>query len=89
MWKRLLINGLIILSAVCVGVWVTMGPWRKFQSENVVTQKRVQEMKITEAQRLQLLQEADRAESSIGREEAVRKAHYVGPGEVAANPEKK
>jgi len=82
MGKRILINGLIIVAAVGTGVYVTLGPWRMVGKQDAQTQVHVTDMKRAEAHRMQKLDEVDRAESSIGREEAARKAGYFGNGEA-------
>ena len=89
MKKKLLINSFIILWAVGSGVAVTMGPWRVYEKQKAQSEKRVHEMNAAEANGIKLLEAEDRAQSSIGREEASRKAGFIGPGEVPSNPDKK
>jgi hypothetical protein len=89
MRKKVLINGIIILWAVASGIAVTMGPWRVYGKQKAQSEERVRAMNIAEEKGIKLLEAEDRAQSSIGREEAVRNAGYVGPGESPSNPEKK
>jgi len=89
MRNRILVNGLIILCAVGSGIAVTMKPWTVFNQQSLRAKERVRQMKEAESRRIKLLEDEDRAQSSIGKEERTRKAGFVGPGEVALNPDKK
>jgi hypothetical protein len=84
MGKRLLINGVIIVSAVIAGVTVSLRPWRLYRQENELAQTRVKVMRGAEADRDRMLKSEARHRSSIGREEDARGANYLGPGEVAS-----
>ncbi len=89
MGKKLLINGMIICCAVGAGVFVSLKPWQVYQKQSEDAKRRVEEMHNTESRRDQLLRTEARVQSSIGREEQARKAGYLGPGEVASDPDKK
>jgi len=89
MRRKQWINGLIILWAVASGVAITMGPWRVYGKQKVQSEQRIREMNAAEAHGIKLLEAEDRAQSSIGREEAVRKAGYVGSSEIPSNLDKK
>jgi len=89
MGKKLLINGLIIFGAVSAGVCVSMKPWQVYQQQNSEAKQRVDEMRAAEGRRDLLLRKEARVQSSIGREEQARQAGYLGPGEVASDPDKK
>jgi hypothetical protein len=88
MWKKIWINGVIIVLACLAGGAVTAKPWQVFFKQRAQSDAHMREMRIAEANGIRLLQAEDRAESSVGREEASRAAGYIGPGEVPASPPK-
>ena len=87
--NKILINGFIVIWAVGAGVAVTMGPWHVYGKQKAQSELRVKEMNQAEANGIKLIEAEDRAQSSIGREEASRKAGFIGPGEIPSNPDKK
>ncbi len=87
--SRIWINVGIIAWAIGAGVWVTMGPWHVYGKQKAQAEQRIKDMNRAEANGIKLLEAEDRAQSSIGREEASRKAGYIGPGELPSNPDKK
>jgi hypothetical protein len=89
MWKKLAINGVIILWAIAAGVFLSVKPWQVYQKQNQEAKQRIHEMQDAESRRDQLLSKEGRAASSIGREEQARKAGYLGPNEVASDADKK
>jgi hypothetical protein len=89
MGKRILINGVIMFWAIAAGVFVSLKPWHVYQKQNEEAKQRVKDMEKAESVRDQLLSKEAREQSSIGREERVRKAGYLGPGEVASDQDKK
>jgi len=87
--QRLWINIFIVAWAIIAGVVVTLGPWHVVTKQRAQADKDTKEMTQAESNAIKLLQQEDRESSSIGREEASRKAGYIGPGEVASNTDKK
>ncbi len=85
MRNKLVINGLIICSAIVIGGALTVGPWRVFMVQRAQESARVQQMHLAESNTIRLQQAQDRADTSIGHEEASRKAGFLGPGEVSEN----
>ena len=88
MRKRLLINTVIIVWAIAAGIFASIRPWQVYQKQNEESKVRVKEMSAAEANRDELLKKEGHAQSSIGREEAARKAGYLGPGEVPLEAKK-
>ena len=75
--------------AFLVGVFVTLGPWRVVGKQRAQADTQTKAMNAAETNTIKLSQQEDRESSSIGREEASRKAGYIGPGEVVSNADKK
>ncbi|MDR3690901.1 MAG: hypothetical protein P4L46_16095 [Fimbriimonas sp.] len=89
MGRNLWINGLIVAGAIGVGIAVTMRPWTVYMKQKADSEKSIARMNVAEAHGIKLLEVEDRAQSSIGREEAARKAGYIGPNELPADSAKK
>lgn len=82
---KLLINGLIIVSAVGLGLYVTQGSWRSYVKYRADAEFHTRQMNDAEKARLKKLDDANRAETSIGKEEQARKDGYLGRHEVAVD----
>jgi len=89
MLKKLLINSVIVVGAVGAGVYMSLRPWQVYQQQSKEARRHTIEMHKAEDHRDDLLRKEARAHSDIGKEELAREKGYLGPDEVAADPDKK
>jgi hypothetical protein len=82
---KLLINGMIVASAIGLGIYVTRGSWRTYARLSAEADMHTKQMNDAEKARLKKLDDASRADTSIGREERARGDGYLGQHEVAVD----
>jgi len=82
MLKNLLINLLLVVTAVGIGAYLSRGPWKVYQAQQKATQAQLDRMHTAENQQIADIQLEAKLGSSIGREEAARKQGWKKPDEV-------
>lgn len=88
--NRLVVSSIIVVSAVGLGVGLSLKPWQVYREQRKLADDAVVEMRQAESKKTALTRKRAQAESSLGREELARKQGYrradETPIEVADTP---
>lgn len=75
-------NLILATLAVALGIGLSLQPWREFAEQRAKRNQAQLEMQQAERERAELVREAARHDSPIGREELARDRGYRKPNEV-------
>ncbi len=81
MWKRVSLTVLALVTAVSVGVVLSVKPWRDFNEQRAKRDVAVAEMRAAERERAAEIERFQRLQTPFGREEEARKLGYRRPNE--------
>jgi hypothetical protein len=80
--KKLLLNSLFALSAVGLGVGLSIKPWRVYRLQRQAADMAVSDMRAAEKDRAELTRKKARSDSELGKEELARNEGYRQANEV-------